>query len=512
MLPSYTPKYSFIPKIFISYCTRSNLSVQLGDLLKKSLEEKGFDTFLDRYDIPVGESFVDQIDAAIHDCHGAVLLLSGEAKGSVDAKGSVWVADEAAILLARKQRLEKIIMVPALMPPIQSVEDFFGERSRLWKMSDLQGLLVDPERMAETVAAIIEKLEPLKKIQDFFEKKLPLSPFKTLQNAQGVQRLKPQARFLPLIGREGKLQDLYGWLNGEKPITVRVLTGGAGRGKTRLALELGQVVEESGWHTGFLQGESLAELVRQNENGWSRPTLAVIDYAAQHARIIQQWLTRLASFRMETPVTKKLIPLRILLLERVAEEGSGWWQTLLGSGSWGDEDVQDLFDPLRPIPLAMLSSAKGDEILIRMLQQSGVQHPTAPQLPPEAPEWRGEPLFAMMAGQLLAEQEDLPRTRTELAIRLAQREMKRIAGFAQDKGQGILLNHLAAFVTVCGGVDSDTAFRLAQTEKDALNLPLAGDPWTLADLLHQALPGPQNGVDGLRPDIIGEAFFLLALG
>ncbi|MEO5368488.1 MAG: tetratricopeptide repeat protein [Magnetococcus sp. DMHC-1] len=512
MPPSCTLKYSFIPKIFISYCTRSNLSVQLGDLLKKSLEEKGFDTFLDRYDIRVGESFVDQIDAAIHDCHGAVLLLSGEAKGSVDAKGSVWVADEAAILMARKQRLEKIIMVPALMPPIQSVEDFFGERSRLWKMSDLQGLLVDPERMAETVAAIMEQLEPLKGLMDFWGRKLPLSALRTLQNPKGVERLNPWARYLPLIGREGELQELCGWLNGDNPVSVRALIGGAGRGKTRLAMELGHVVEKWGWHAGFLPGEALEKLVPMEEYGWSRPTLAVIDYAAQHAGIIHKLLSRLGSFRMETSVTKKLLPLRILLLERVAEEGSGWWQTLLGFGGWGDVDVQGLLDPPKPVHLAMLTPEEGENILFQMLEKAGVQHPTAPQLPPEAPEWRGEPLFAMMAGQLLAEQEDLPRTRTELAIRLARREMKRIASFAQDKGQGILLNHLAAFVTLCGGLEIVTVRKLAQTESEALDLSSVGKPRILANLLHQALPGPQNGVDGLRPDIIGEALILLALG
>ncbi|MBF0135108.1 MAG: tetratricopeptide repeat protein [Magnetococcales bacterium] len=415
--------------------------------------------------------------------------------------------------MTRQQQLKNLMIVPVVMPPIQSVEDFFAGRSELWDISKFQGVVVDPGEVIESVDKIIELFKPLKKKWDFFGNKLPLSPFATLENTQGVQRLDPRARFLPLIGREGELRDLYGWLDGEKPVSVRALIGGAGRGKTRLAMELGQLVEQWGWHAGFLPSESLETLVvQQAESGWSCPTLAVIDYAAPQAATIHRWLKQLVSHQKQRPVTGKQIPLRILLLERVVEEGSGWWQTLLGSGSWKDTDVQGLLDPPEPVRLEMLSPAKGEEILSLMLHQSGVSEPMPLQLPPEAPEWRGEPLFAMMAGQLLAEHEDLPATRDALALRLAKRETNRIAGFAHDQEQGILLNHLAAFVTLCGGLDIVTVRKLAQTESEALGLPSVGNPRTLADLLHQALPGPQNSVDGLRPDIIGEALILLALG
>ncbi|MBF0136644.1 MAG: toll/interleukin-1 receptor domain-containing protein [Magnetococcales bacterium] len=503
--------YKYTPKIFISYCTRSAISVALGDQLKERLEANGFDTFLDRYDVQVGGSFVEQIGASLHDCHGAVLLLAEE------AKKSVWVADEAAFLMTRKQQFENFKIVPVVIPPVKSVEAFFGERSELWKVSKIQGVVVDSDNLARSVDKIVEAFEPLKKIRDFWGKQLPLSSFGTLVDTQGVQRLDPRARFLPLIGREGELDELYGWLNGGKPVSVRALIGGAGRGKTRLAMELVLAVEAWGWHAGFLSGEALTKLVAQAECGWSCPTLAVIDYAAPQAAILHQWLKQLSERqKKQRPVSGKVVPLRILLLERMAEEGSGWWQTLLGSGSWKDADVRDLLDPPKPVHLDRLSSAQGEEILIQMLRQSGVRHPTAPQMPPKEPEWRGEPLFAMMAGQLLAEREELPATRDALALILAGREKGRIAGFARrgehQEEQGIMLNHLAAFATLCGGLDGSAVFRLAQTEKDALGLSSAGDPWILADLLHQALPGPQNGVEALRPDIIGEAFFLLALG
>ncbi|MEO5372530.1 MAG: toll/interleukin-1 receptor domain-containing protein [Magnetococcus sp. DMHC-1] len=307
--------YSFTPKIFISYCTRCPLSVQFGDLLKKRLEENGFETFLDRSSLEGGDNFVNRIREAISfDCHGGILLLSRA------AMNSNWVVDEAVLLMARKQWVNKLIIVPALIPPVKSVEQFFGERSRLWQLSDLQGVVVAPDwlknlgrllghrvifyalsvvrllgsvrksgndsvffgQLDKPVARIIKILTPLKSM-DFEGKKLPLAPFVTLKNAQGVQRLDPRARFLPLIGRESELQELDGWLEGKKPISVRGMIGDAGRGKTRLAMELVQIVQKQGWHAGFLSSEMLEKLVTQGESGWSRPTLAVIDDAASHA-------------------------------------------------------------------------------------------------------------------------------------------------------------------------------------------------------------------------------------
>ncbi len=50
--------------------------------------------------------------------------------------------------------------------------------------------------------------------------------------------LDPSRSRLPLIGREAVLADLRGWLVDEPDISVHALTGKAGTGKTRLAIEL----------------------------------------------------------------------------------------------------------------------------------------------------------------------------------------------------------------------------------------------------------------------------------
>jgi hypothetical protein len=43
---------------------------------------------------------------------------------------------------------------------------------------------------------------------------------------------------IPMIGREAITAELWAWMTNGEPISVRVLIGSAGRGKTRLALDL----------------------------------------------------------------------------------------------------------------------------------------------------------------------------------------------------------------------------------------------------------------------------------
>jgi hypothetical protein len=62
--------------------------------------------------------------------------------------------------------------------------------------------------------------------------------------------LSPYTRSIPLIGREQEMADPRQWLSSAKPISVRVLTGRAGAGKTRLSLELCEELFAEGWAAG----------------------------------------------------------------------------------------------------------------------------------------------------------------------------------------------------------------------------------------------------------------------
>jgi len=140
--------------------------------------------------------------------------------------------------------------------------------------------------------------------------------------------LSPYTRSIPLVGRQQEMTELRAWLENGRPISVRVLTGRAGAGKTRLSLELCEQVLAEGWAAGFVESEELRRF-RDKQNladwGWGRSTLIVVDYAAVHAERLASWLGELS----DNPGAHDK-PLRLLLLERHAEAGTGWWQTAFG--------------------------------------------------------------------------------------------------------------------------------------------------------------------------------------
>jgi hypothetical protein len=93
------------------------------------------------------------------------------------------------------------------------------------------------------------------------------------------------------------------------------MTGDAGSGKSRLALELCRQVDGE-WHAGFLSRT-------EKQFNWShflprRKSLIVIDYVASRAAEVGEIVLTLAR---ASSFTK---PVRILLVER---EKSSWWTT-----------------------------------------------------------------------------------------------------------------------------------------------------------------------------------------
>ena len=335
-----------------------------------------------------------------------------------------------------------------------------------------------------------------------------------------IDLLSPYSRSIPLVGRREEREELRAWLARDKPISVRVLTGRAGAGKTRLALELCDELFAEGWAAGFVESGELRRFYdKQNlaDWGWGRPTLIVLDYAAIHARRLNDWLSELkgnAGLRDR--------PLRMLLLERHAEAGSGWWQTAFGRGSFGDRAVEKLLDPPEPIALPPLAeTAERRAVIAETLEQAESE-----ERPPEVGAdpsfdrelgeltWGGEPLFLMMAG-LMAKQVGMAQVlslrRTDLAFELADRELARIERLGGNDASRAMLVHLAAYATLCRGLARGGFEEAAAAEKQALRRPSAGDDAELADQLCEALPGAEGRIDPILPDIIGEAAILRAL-
>ena len=275
---------------------------------------------------------------------------------------------------------------------------------------------------------------------------------------------------VPLLGRDDMLADLQHWLDVSRPISVRVMTGGAGRGKTRLAIELVRKATALKWFAGFATDKEL-DRFRGQQNvarwGWDKPTLVVIDYAASRVDQLRDWFGEL----VDTQAADRP-GLRILLLERQAQCEIGWLQVVIGHGQDdASHAVRALLDPPEPRELPPV-----DDLAIRrriygtLLERDRADlSPPEPGIDPEFDrllrdeKWSGDPLFLMMAGLVAGERgvrDVLTLSRADLAITVAQREFKRIGNIAARAGvdathrgqPGFLLRHVAVAATLRQGL------------------------------------------------------------
>ena len=101
--------------------------------------------------------------------------------------------------------------------------------------------------------------------------------------------LIPYQRTTAFVARREEMEALQAWLRSDPAVSVQIVTGGGGSGKTRLAIELLEWLEheEPGqWNSGFLTQPEIERFsALQNLSRWRRrgPVLAVVDYAAGSA-------------------------------------------------------------------------------------------------------------------------------------------------------------------------------------------------------------------------------------
>ncbi|SPB18555.1 hypothetical protein NOV72_05755 [Caballeronia novacaledonica] len=337
------------------------------------------------------------------------------------------------------------------------------------------------------------------------------------QIRQDLDRLSPYTRSTPLLGREMELASLHTFLNDLRAMSARVLIGGGGSGKTRLALELCEQASSDGWNAGFVTRTELHRFFGQqnlSDWGWQNPTLIVVDYAAEHAELLSKWLDELT----DRAVPPKHV-LRLLLLERHATTETGWWTTVFASGGWGVTSKRALLDPSEPVSIRPITRV-GDRLALldNMLAQASPDrlidlpmHDDAFRDKLMQLAWGGDPLFLMMGAFEMIKvghASALALGRIDLADALAKREIDRLQQLAQPRSlDPALVQHLAACVTLAQGMSREDFERFASSEKAAINRPSGGDPAVLADLLELALPRI-NGIAPLLPDLIGEALVM----
>jgi len=335
--------------------------------------------------------------------------------------------------------------------------------------------------------------------------------------------LIPYQRTTDFLGRDAELEGLQAWLRSEAPISVRVLTGGGGSGKTRLAVELieGLEAQPGEWDRGFLTHAEMERFSQsQNLSHWRRrkPVLAVVDYAAESAARLRDWLEQLAAAE---PGGEKL---RLLLLEREASRDQGWLASAMPRGYSAAAGLA-LFDPPEPVRLGALAETPDRRRVLRAAVEAGATYRgvKAPVVPaPGADEWFdrriaeprwGDPLTLTMAGLTALDTglvEAMGLGRADLALGLADRERGRVERFGPGAPPR-LMEHMAAYVTVSGGLSREELRQAARAESEATGRAHIEGWGVLADQIGEALRGG-GGARAVEPDVVGEALLLRVWG
>jgi tetratricopeptide (TPR) repeat protein len=314
------------------------------------------------------------------------------------------------------------------------------------------------------------------------------------------------SRATRLIGRDAERSRLSEFLDSASKFSWWMVTGTAGSGKSRLALELCHQAAP-GWHAGFLSRTE--KTFKWAQFRPSRKTLIVIDYVASRAAEVGEAVLTLcrASSSFKEPV-------RVLLVER--NKGS-WWtmfnreesqsesaeiaacmhhKDLLGLSGLPRKAILQLAEETVQARHGKWSDALAVEFLLRLHQFDPL----------------GRPLFAMILAECLESVEPnapLP----DLLREVLKREAARRRNLIPDPDKLQRMENLMLLATMVSGLlPKANGFGYLATSDVAGLLPDA-------DLLNEELYNDMAGsaarsasFAGLQPDILGERFMLDRVG
>lgn len=232
-----------------------------------------------------------------------------------------------------------------------------------------------------------------------------------------------------LHGRESDLDGLASWAeNGGNTVSVRLITGPGGAGKTRLAAEAARRLRQRGWCAGFLPRSAPHGQVIDTSGRAGGGLLLVIDYPEERPGLVDELL------QYVTDIASSPIPIRFLLVSRRSFNEWRPWADVLG-GRFG---IQALAAP-GPLELSEASAVLRDAAT-SFAKLTGVRGPSL-----EGTEkWLARdtanclPLIAMAAGvhAVLTNSNEFALGAPELMHEIARREQTRVRRVSRSRGLG----------------------------------------------------------------------------
>jgi tetratricopeptide (TPR) repeat protein len=301
--------------------------------------------------------------------------------------------------------------------------------------------------------------------------------------------------------RTEELRLLKTFLQADERFLWWSVTGPAGSGKSRLALEFCQTVRNE-WDAGFLSRV-------ESFSGWTqwhptRPTLLVVDYVSGRVTQVSNIVLQLA--RVKRSLRESV---RVLLIER--DIGS-WLSDFMREGVHSETVEIGASQYGFPLQLAGV----GENTILKLATEIGRRFGTelteydreeilalAKEIDPS-----GRPLFAMIAAA--AQLDGIPQhTKEEIVRSVVARETARWKSLISDNERREKTLNLLALVTILGGLrlTDDT---INEVWNSAV-APLLPNPYFFDDQLYAELAGGSTGdsaLQGLQPDLVGEAFVL----
>lgn len=204
-------------------------------------------------------------------------------------------------------------------------------------------------------------------------RRLPFRSIGAGELAGPTALLAPQARTTPFVGRDAEMKRLGGWLESttSAPVSVAVVAGAAGAGKTRLALELVEHAATSGWTAGFV-----AETERDGDaidalRGFDGDLLVVVDYAESSIA----WAVRMLDALRRAAHDRPWRRVRVVLITRLVAADE-----LVSSMGVHSSDLRQTVLRRRLVEVVELASgdlddATADELLRQTVEHLQAGHP-----------------------------------------------------------------------------------------------------------------------------------------